>query len=73
MKNKILKQEILKNNFEKQFLEKNLKQIKKKKNWKKVGRKIILIFFCFECATQNKALDTMKLISNFFFPKEFMV
>ena len=27
-----------------------------------VGRKIIFIFFCFGCATQNKVLDIMKLV-----------
>ena len=31
-------------------------------------------FFCFGCATQNKALDMMKLVLKiFFFIKEFMV
>ena len=27
----------------------------------------LLYFFCFGCATQNKALGTIKLISKFFF------
>ena len=31
-------------------------------------------FFCFGCATQNKALDLMKIVSKIFFLiKEFMV
>ena len=38
-----------------------------------VGRKIISIFFCFGCATQNKALDMMKLVWIFFFVIEFIV
>ena len=33
-------------------------------HYNEVERKIIVIFFCFGCATQNKALDTVKLISN---------
>ena len=43
-------------------------------HYNEVGRKIILIFFYFGCATQNKALDMMELVSKiFFFIKEFMV
>ena len=56
---------------------------KKKKNWKKNLKKNLHArnvaisiksgekhFFCFGYATHNKALDMMKLVSNFLIPSE---
>ena len=36
-------------------------------HFNEVGEKIIFMFFGFGCATQNKALGMMKLVSIFFF------
>ena len=56
---------MLEKNFEKKFAR------KKCSYFNKVERKII--FFRFGCATDNKVLDMMKLVSIFFSVQEFMV
>ena len=42
-------------------------------HFNEVGRKVILLLFCFVRATQNKAMHMMNLVSILFFIKEFMV
>ena len=54
---------MLENNFENKFSRDECS------HFNKVGRKIILIFFCFSCATHNKALGMMELVKNFFSSK----
>ena len=48
-------------------IKKNLIKKMLEKTEEKIRRKIIIIFFCFGCATQNKALGMMRLVSTLFF------
>ena len=71
-----MKKILIKKILIKKMLEKNWKNVyaRNVENSNEVRRQIILIFLNFGCASQNKALDMMKLVSKILiFIKELMV
>ena len=74
-KNIFLKKKNLKKKIRKKSLKKKSGKTEKNVHARnvaistKLGEKLFLLFFCFGCATQNKALGTVKLIKFFFSSK----